>query len=69
MNYHNITKDDQLNGDGVRVVLWLSGCEHKCDECQNPETWDYESGIEFNDEALPNATAIYVAVAMNYLNQ
>lgn len=52
MFYHNITKDDQLNGDGVRVVLWVSGCEHKCDECQNPETWDYKSGIKFDDEAL-----------------
>ena len=22
MRYHNITKDDMLNGDGLRVVLW-----------------------------------------------
>ena len=31
MKYHNITKDDMLNGDGLRVVLWVSGCEHGCD--------------------------------------
>lgn len=28
MRYHNITKDDMLNGDGLRAVLWLAGCEH-----------------------------------------
>ena len=30
MNYHNITKDDMLNGDGLRVVLWVAGCNHYC---------------------------------------
>ena len=25
MRYHNITKDDMLNGDGLRVVLWAMG--------------------------------------------
>lgn len=49
MNYHNITKDDMLNGDGLRVVLWVSGCHHKCNGCQNPQTWDYKSGIEFGE--------------------
>ena len=34
MRYHNITKDDMLNGDGLRVVLWLAGCEHHCKNCQ-----------------------------------
>lgn len=51
MNYHNITKDDMLNGDGLRVVLWVSGCAHHCDECQNPQTWDIASGIEFDKNA------------------
>ena len=49
MNYHNITKQDMLNGDGLRVVLWVSGCNHKCKECQNPETWDECGGIPFDD--------------------
>lgn len=52
MNYHNITKDDMNNGDGLRVVLWVSGCTHHCPECQNPETWSYESGIPFDHNAL-----------------
>lgn len=40
MRYHDITKDDMKNGDGLRVVLWLSGCSHHCMDCQNPVTWD-----------------------------
>ena len=51
MKYHNITKEDMLNGDGLRVVLWVSGCEHGCKGCQNPITWDPEDGLVFGDVA------------------
>lgn len=51
MNYHNITKDDMLNGDGLRTVLWVSGCSHHCEGCQNPQTWDINSGILFDEAA------------------
>lgn len=51
MRYHNITKDDMLNGDGLRVVLWVAGCGHHCEGCQNPITWDENGGIEFDDAA------------------
>ena len=51
MNYHNITKDDMLNGDGLRVVLWVSGCTHHCPGCQNPITWDVVGGLEFDENA------------------
>jgi len=51
MNYHNITNHDMKNGDGLRVVLWVSGCLHKCTNCQNPVTWDENSGLPFDEEA------------------
>jgi len=51
MRYHNITKDDMLNGDGLRVVLWVAGCNHCCKECQNPVTWDPDGGLPFDDAA------------------
>ena len=51
MNYHNITHDDMNNGDGLRVVLWVSGCSHKCKNCQNPQTWNSDSGILFDEDA------------------
>ena len=51
MRYHNITHDDMLNGDGLRVVLWVAGCDHCCKGCQNPITWDPEGGLLFDDAA------------------
>ena len=51
MNYHNITYPDMNNGDGLRVVLWLSGCSHHCFNCQNHQTWDINSGIPFDESA------------------
>lgn len=51
MRYHNITKDDMLNGSGLRVVLWLSGCDHCCKGCQNPITWDPDGGLPFDEAA------------------
>lgn len=51
MNYHNLTYPDMNNGEGLRVVLWLSGCSHKCKGCQNPQTWDTNSGILFDKTA------------------
>ena len=51
MRYHNITKDDMLNGDGLRVVLWVAGCTHCCKGCQNPLTWDPDGGLPFDVSA------------------
>ena len=51
MNYHNITKDDMLNGDGLRVVLWVAGCSHHCKGCHNPVTWNEKDGLPFDNNA------------------
>lgn len=51
MNYLRIDKEDVCNGEGLRVVLWLSGCSHKCRGCQNPQTWETNNGIPFDESA------------------
>lgn len=51
MKYHNITKADMLNGEGLRVVLWTSGCSHHCQACHNVITWNKDEGLDFDDEA------------------
>lgn len=51
MNYHNITKCDLKNGEGIRVVLWVSGCYHYCPGCHNKQTWKHDSGILFDESA------------------
>ena len=65
MRYHNITKDDMLNGDGLRVVLWVSGCSHCCKECHNPITWDPNGGLEFDEEAKQE---IFAELEKSYVN-
>lgn len=50
MRYHNITKDDMRNGDGLRVVLWVAGCPHHCEDCHNPVTWDENGGLSFQEQ-------------------
>lgn len=65
MRYHNITKEDMLNGDGLRVVLWTAGCAHHCKNCQNPITWDPEGGIPFDEAALQE---IYDELEKDYIS-
>ncbi len=65
MRYHNITKEDMLNGDGLRVVLWLSGCEHCCKNCHNPITWDIDGGIPFDDAAKEE---LFEAIDKDYIS-
>lgn len=51
MRYHNISKEDMLNGDGMRAVLFVSGCTHHCLQCQNPITWNKNDGLVFDEAA------------------
>lgn len=41
-----LERDNIVNGDGLRAVVWTQGCPNHCKECQNPETWDYAGGFE-----------------------
>lgn len=41
-----------LNGDGLRVTCWVSGCSIGCLNCYNPQTWDFDSGIPFTDDTM-----------------
>ena len=64
MRYHNITKDDMLNGTGLRTVLWVAGCEHKCKHCQNPVTWDINGGLPFDEAAKQE---LFAELEMDYV--
>lgn len=52
MNIHGIETDSMTNGDGLRVVLWVSGCSHNCTGCHNPQTHDPDSGFKFESKHL-----------------
>ena len=65
MRYHNITKNDMLNGDGLRTVLWVAGCSHGCKNCHNPITWDICGGVAFDEEAKEE---LFAALAPSYVS-
>ncbi|WP_455649776.1 anaerobic ribonucleoside-triphosphate reductase activating protein [Enterocloster citroniae] len=65
MNYHDIKKCNMLNGEGLRCVLFVSGCSHKCEGCHNPETWNPKSGILFDKKAVKE---IYDELSHDYID-
>lgn len=65
MRYHNITKDDMNNGAGLRVVLWVSGCNHHCKGCQNPITWNPDDGVLFDEAAKKE---LYAELEKDYIS-
>lgn len=50
MNYAKIRKCDVANGPGVRVSLFVSGCNHHCKNCFNREAWDFSYGDKFTEK-------------------
>ena len=48
MRIIRIDKNNQVNGDGLRCVIWFAGCNHQCQGCHNPETWDFNCGHDLN---------------------
>ena len=52
MHYNKIRKMDIANGEGIRVSVFFQGCSFHCKNCFNPETWDFDGGLEFNDKVI-----------------
>lgn len=50
MNYIKIKPNDVVNGLGVTVSLWVSGCTHHCKGCFNKDTWNFNQGEKFTKE-------------------
>lgn len=65
MYYGNIKNCDIANGIGVRVTLFVSGCTNHCEQCFQPETWDFEYGKPFTketeDELIEMLSPSYIA--------
>ena len=39
-----IVNDSIVDGEGVRLTVFVQGCNHRCRGCHNQETWDYNGG-------------------------
>jgi pyruvate formate lyase activating enzyme len=42
---HSFTTGSTVDGPGVRVVGWTTGCQWRCLYCHNPDTWNMSNGI------------------------
>lgn len=47
--YNTIIPNDVVNGEGVCVSFWVQGCPHRCKDCFNLETWDFDGGQEYTE--------------------
>lgn len=52
MNYGQLKFCDMLDGEGIRVTLFVSGCSNNCSGCHNPETHDPCFGEKFTENTL-----------------
>ena len=50
MRYAQIRELDISNGEGVGVALFVQGCHFHCNNCFNPDTWDFNGGKEWTPE-------------------
>lgn len=48
----NSVIESLIDGDGVRLVVFLCGCPHKCKGCHNPITWDIKNGVTVHIDEL-----------------
>lgn len=51
MRFASMRNLDISNGEGVGVSLFVQGCDRHCFNCFNPDTWDFNGGKEWTEEA------------------
>ena len=49
MNYDRYYACDVVNGEGLRLTLFVTGCAHACPDCYNRSTWDRRAGQPFTE--------------------
>ncbi|NSL52808.1 anaerobic ribonucleoside-triphosphate reductase activating protein [Calidifontibacillus erzurumensis] len=54
MKIMKIDTDCTDNGNGIRTVIYVSGCSHYCEGCHNPSSWNVNNGIEYSINELIN---------------
>ena len=52
MRYAGLIKNDLAAAPGVCVSFFVQGCPLRCPGCHNPESWDFEGGMEFSVKTL-----------------
>ena len=59
MKYNSIIYNDTVNGQGMRISIFVQGCKHHCRECFNPETWNFDGGKQFTKEIMDDIIFVF----------
>ena len=52
MKYLKIIDETITDGEGLRTSVYVSGCNHKCKGCHNPQTWDFNQGYLITEKVV-----------------
>ena len=66
MRYSGLIPNDITAAPGLCLSFFVQGCPHKCKNCQNPETWNFDGGLEFTTDTL---TAILEGLTAQGINR
>lgn len=62
---HGIAEDSIVDGPGLRLAVFVQGCDRKCEGCHNPESQPYEGGTEWSiDDVLAKVTPITQGITL-----
>ena len=65
MRYAGLIKNDIAAGPGICVTFFTQGCPHRCHGCHNPETWDFDGGLEFHPDIIKEIVDALTAQGIN----
>ena len=65
MRYAGLIKNDIAAGPGICVTFFTQGCPHRCHGCHNPETWDFNGGLEFYPDLISEIIDALTAQGIN----
>ena len=52
MRYAGIIYNDITAAPGICLSFFVQGCDRHCPGCHNPETWDFDGGLEFTEKTM-----------------
>lgn len=48
----DISEGTSVDGPGLRTSIYFAGCNHRCEGCHNPQSWDFSAGTPMTDDEI-----------------